>query len=233
MQEVQGEQASSAVYVSRTPSVCEQARRQLPPGGSSIKSFLPTPSGCRATNKGHERRFCGGFLPRKRKFKGTLCNQSRQTKQPLAQAAKGHEGVRGSAVFALPPAALRRFRRAKAASHPLHHAATRKQQRASNARPYGQWGASAPADRREVQAARRAPSLPYGYGVTPAGNVSGNILSFRHNSQNTGGICSTFIHNAWNFLPPRPLKFKAKSGILSPYQEVPRRHGGAIENEVC
>jgi len=76
----------------------------------------PPPCGCRARRKEAMRRLCRRFLPLQRKFKGIPCNRSRPAWQPLAQAAKEQQGSGGTRLFRVPPAAFRRFRRAKAAS---------------------------------------------------------------------------------------------------------------------
>ena len=47
--------------------------------------------------------------------RASLCNQSRQTYAAAFTTSQRYEGVRGEAQFSFPPAALRRFRRAKAA----------------------------------------------------------------------------------------------------------------------
>ena len=91
----------------------------------------------RATNKGKAaanlRRLASAFM---RKFKASLSKQSRQTGQPRAQLATGRGGDRGeSRVLRFPPAAFRRFRRAKAAPKP-QAGSTCNRERASTARPY-------------------------------------------------------------------------------------------------
>ena len=50
-----------------------------------------------------------------RKFKQATASRAAHPLQPLMQPAKKHEGVRGKAYLMRPPAALHRFRRAKAA----------------------------------------------------------------------------------------------------------------------
>ena len=71
--------------------------------------------GCKTSRKGTVRRLCDGFLP----LKAEIRRNPEQPEPPWVAAAtttrKGAEGVRGKTNLCFPPAALRRFRRAKAA----------------------------------------------------------------------------------------------------------------------
>ena len=71
--------------------------------------------GCRSTHKGAMRRLCRGLLPLQAEIQAILCNRSRPALQPRDQLPRGRRGSGGKHFFASPPAALRRFRRAKAA----------------------------------------------------------------------------------------------------------------------
>ncbi len=51
----------------------------------------------------------------KAEIQAILCNLSRPAYAAAIPTAQKHEGVRGKRHFSLPPAAFRRFRRAKAA----------------------------------------------------------------------------------------------------------------------
>ena len=75
----------------------------------------PSRYGCRSTHKGAMRRLCRGLLPLQAEIQAILCNRSRSALQPRDQLPRGRRGGRGEALFCFPPAALRRFRRAKAA----------------------------------------------------------------------------------------------------------------------
>ena len=110
-------------------SPLQSLRRQLPPKGEpglylphgqhcgkgerTLRSGQPR-SGCRSTNKEAMRRICRGSLPLKAEIQAILCNPSRPGSQPRATSKDG-AGVRGNR-YSIPPAAFRRFRRAKAAS---------------------------------------------------------------------------------------------------------------------
>ena len=65
------------------------------------------------------RRICGGLLPLKAEIQATLRNLSRQTMQPPPTPSATAPGDGGESTVRFPPAAFRRFRRAKAAS-PRH-----------------------------------------------------------------------------------------------------------------
>ena len=65
------------------------------------------------------RRICGGLLPLKAEIQATLRNLSRQTMQPPPTPSAHAPGDGGESTVRFPPAAFRRFRRAKAAS-PRH-----------------------------------------------------------------------------------------------------------------
>ena len=102
--------------------VCNKSikKKAAPVRDLVIQAHQQIPTGFTAASKPPkelERRFCRGFLPQHAENQGILCNQSRHPMQPPSRPHGTPTGVRGeSPLLRFPSAALRRFRRAKAAS---------------------------------------------------------------------------------------------------------------------
>ena len=119
------------------PKGGDAERREKPhPSSDYVRIHLPqrgrlntvpsAPSGCTETSKRPRAATLQRIASAARTIQAILCNQSRPECSRLPDRMEPRRGVRGKNNLIFPPAAFRRFRRAKAAPCPLHPAATKK-----------------------------------------------------------------------------------------------------------
>ena len=139
-------------------SVIPKRDATFPVNGEGLVGVHPYPqlpaAAAQQTN-GTSGDFAEASFRRMRTIQAILCNQSRQTKQPLAQPPKGHEGVRGNRRFCDSPGRSLVLSRERESTS-LHKRGAAKHRRASNARPYG-WRKQG-----RVRCSGRGKPLPYG-----------------------------------------------------------------------